>query len=82
VISLTFRILIIFFIAVDAPVLPNFQHCYLPVIRIMIVYYVAASKASIYAVQTFYIPQLGIMIVLYAAAIRIISDMLIAKPEE
>jgi len=45
--SLTFRMLIIFFIAVDAPVLPNFQHCYLPGIRIMIVYYVAASKASI-----------------------------------
>jgi len=39
-------------------------------------------KRLFYAVQTFYIPQLGIMIVLYAAAIRIISDMLIAKPEE
>jgi len=44
---LTFRILIIFFIAVDAPVLPNFQLCYLPGIRIMIMYYVAASNAPI-----------------------------------
>ena len=37
----------IVFIAVDAPVLPNFQLCYLPGIRIMIVYCIAASNASV-----------------------------------
>jgi hypothetical protein len=64
--------LIIFFVALDAPIVPNFQLCYLPGMRITIVHYIAAINSL----------QLGIIIVLYAATVKIIADMLIAKQEE